>query len=134
MGNVTLYVSDPTASSGRRSSRRSWARSPAGDTHPLRRRRTPAGNVSRRTPPLRAVPVLAGKSLTEAATALGAASFTLGSVTETIEPTVPPGTVVEPAGIRLALASSPIDIVVARGVTAPQTRLALSIAGSSGSP
>jgi hypothetical protein len=89
-----------------------------------------AGNVSVPTAPLRALPDLASMTLAEATAALGAAGFTVGGVTEATATTAPPGTVVEPAGIQLALASSAIDLVIARGTTAPQTRLAFSVAGS----
>jgi hypothetical protein len=89
-----------------------------------------AGNVSPQTAPLRALPLLAGKTLAEATSALGAAGFAVGNVAEIATAAVPPGTVVEPAGLRLALASSAIDLVVARAATAPQMRLAFSIAGS----
>ena len=131
IGNVTLYVNgEPYREFGPTEFERSWARSPPATRAASRwRRRTrPATSAARRRRFGRCRCSPASRSPRRRA--LGAAWFTLGSVTETIEPTVPPGTVVEPAGIRLALASSPIDIVVARGVTAPQTRLAFSIAGS----
>jgi hypothetical protein len=89
-----------------------------------------AGNKSRQTPPLRAVPPLAGRTLSDARSALGASGFTVGTVRETTATTAPPGTVVAPADVRLALAGTPVDLVVARGAAAPETRLAFSIAAS----
>ena len=102
----------------------------AGDTRSFTlAQRDAAGNVSRQTASLRAVPVLAGKSLVEATAALGAAGFTVGVVTETAA-AVPAGTVVEPSTTRFALAPSAVDLVISRGTGAPQTRLALSVAGA----
>ena len=102
----------------------------AGDTRSFTlAQKDAAGNISRQTAPLRAVPVLAGKSLLEATAALGAAGFTVGTVTEAAA-AVPPGTVVEPSTTRFALAPSAVDLVVARNTTAPQTRLSFSVAGS----
>ena len=57
-----------------------------------------AGNVSRQTAALRALPVLAGMTLAEATAALGAAGFAVGNVTESTTALVVPGTVVEPVG------------------------------------
>jgi hypothetical protein len=74
------------------------------------------------------VPPLADLTLSGARAALEAAGFTVGTVTETTATTALPGTVVAPAGIRLELAGTPIDLVVARSGSAPQTRLALTIA------
>ena len=103
----------------------------AGDTRSFTlAQKDAAGNVSRQTAPLRAVPALAGKSLAEATAALGAAGFTVGTVTEAPNGIVAPGTVVQPAVITFALASTPIHLVVASATTAPQTRLAFSVAGS----
>jgi hypothetical protein len=76
------------------------------------------------------VPQLTGKSLADATAALGAAGFALGSVREEPIATVAPGTVVGPAELRLALESSAIDLVVARGVASPETKLVFSVAGS----
>ena len=89
-----------------------------------------AGNVSRQTLALRMVPQLTGKSLEEATAALAAAGFTLGRVVEEPNGTVLPGTVIGPANLRLALESSAIDLVVARGVTSPEAKLVFSVAGS----
>ena len=75
------------------------------------------------------MPVLAGKSLAEAAAALGAAGFTVGTVTEVAADRAP-GTVVEPATTRFVLAPSAIDLVISVGTAAPQTRLVLSVAGA----
>ena len=41
-----------------------------------------------------------------------------------------PGTVVGPTDLTLALESSAIDLVVARGVASPETKLVFSVAGS----
>jgi hypothetical protein len=87
-----------------------------------------AGNLSARTPPLRAVPRLAGLGLAEAQAALHAAGFSVGSVTEAAVPAGAPGGIVAPNGVRLELAGTPIDLVVARG-RAPQTRLAFTVGG-----
>jgi hypothetical protein len=89
-----------------------------------------AGNVSPQTAPLRAVPPLAGTSLIAATAALGAAGFTVGTVREQLTNTVAPGTVIEPRNLRLALASTPIDLVVARGTAAPETRLVFAVTAS----
>ena len=89
-----------------------------------------AGNSSRHTRALRAVPQLTGKGLEEATAALGAAGFVLGRVLEAPIATVVPGTVIGPADLKLALESSAIDLVVARGVTSAETKLVFSVAGS----
>ena len=132
IGNVLLYVNGESYREfGPTEFEAKLGAFAAGDTRSFTlAQKDAAGNVSPQTAPLRAVPPLAGKSLAEATAALGAAGFTVGSVREADVATVPPGTVVEPAAIQFALASSPIDLVVSRGTTAPQTRLALSVAGS----
>jgi hypothetical protein len=76
------------------------------------------------------VPQLAGKGLADATAALVAAGFVLGRVVEEPSATALPGTVLGPSELRLALESTEIDLVVARGVTAPETKLVFSVAGS----
>jgi hypothetical protein len=77
------------------------------------------------------VPQVAGRSLESASGALAAAGFEVGAVREQTTALVAPGTVIAPTGVRLALESAAIDLVVARspGVSA-QTKLAFSVAGS----
>ena len=132
IGNVLMFVNgEPYREFGPTEFEAKLGAFVAGDTRSFTLvQRDAAGNVSGHTAPLRAVPTVAGKSLDEAIAALGAAGFTVGDVSETTITSAPPGTVVEPAGVRLALASSPINLVVSRGTTAPQTRLAFSVAGS----
>jgi hypothetical protein len=89
-----------------------------------------AGNISPQTPRLRAVPPLGGVTLERARAALGAAGFAVGKVTEVTSPTAVPGTVVAPADARLEFTTTPIDLAVARGAAAPQTRLAFSVAAA----
>jgi hypothetical protein len=89
-----------------------------------------AGNASGQTRALRVVPQLTGKSLEDATAALGASGFALGSVREEPLATVVPGTVIGPVGLSLALESSAIDLVVARGVASPETKLVFSVAGA----
>ncbi len=90
--------------------------------------RDAAGNSSGHTEVLRAVPVLAGKSLDQAAAVLRDAGFAVGGVrTQSVAGAVP-GTVIAPAGIQLAVQSSRIDLVVARATTDPQTKLVFSVA------
>ena len=99
MGNVTLYVNgEPYGEFGptelskagcvRRRRRRNFGACAEGRA---------AGNVSPDRPATGRA-CARRQSLAEATAALGAASFTLGSVTETIEPTVPPRTVVRARG------------------------------------
>jgi hypothetical protein len=89
-----------------------------------------AGNLSPQSESLRAVPYVVGRSLAQASAALSAAGFRLGEVREEATATVAPGTVVGPRQLRLAAESSEIDLVVARGATAPQTRLVFSVTGA----
>ncbi|HEY8102924.1 MAG TPA: Ig-like domain-containing protein, partial [Gaiellaceae bacterium] len=90
-----------------------------------------AGNRSPQTPPLRAVPELAGRGLAEATAALAAAGFSVGSVREETSALYAPGTVIDPADLRLAVESTAIDLVIARSPgTSPQTRLIFAVAGS----
>jgi hypothetical protein len=132
IGNVLLYVNgEGYREFGPTEFEAKLGAFAAGDTRSFTlAQRDAAGNLSRQTAPLRAVPELAGKSLEAATAALGAAGFRVGSVRERADSTVPPGTVLEPTGIRLALASTAVDLVVARGTPAPETRLAFSVAGS----
>ncbi len=132
LGNVVLYVNgEPYREFGPTEFEAKLGAFVAGDSRSFTlAQKDAAGNVSRQTAPLRAVPPLAGKTLEEAAAALGAAGFTVGDVRRTTAALVPPGTVVEPATTQFALASSRIDLVVARDATAPQTRLAFSVAAS----
>ena len=89
-----------------------------------------AGNASAPSAALRAVPPVAGRSLADARALLGAAGFAPGSVREVASATAIPGTVLEPAQPLLALLSTQIDLVVARGTVAPQTQLAFSVAAA----
>ena len=90
-----------------------------------------AGNTSGPSRTLRVVPQLTGMGLAQATAALRAAGFTLGRVLEDSTATVAPGTVVGPTGLKLALESSSIDIVVARGSGgSPETKLVFSVASS----
>ena len=66
----------------------------------------------------------------EATAALGAAGFVARPRARGPIATVVPGTVVGPAGLRLALESSAVDLVVARGVASPETKLVFSVAGT----
>jgi hypothetical protein len=92
------------------------------------RERDAAGNVSVETPRLRTLPPLAGKTLAEAQSALGGRGFRVGTVTERVS-SAPPGTVIEPAGIALAVEGSAVPLVVAAGATPGQARLVFSVAG-----
>ncbi|MGH3071841.1 MAG: beta strand repeat-containing protein [Gaiellaceae bacterium] len=132
LGNVVLYVNgEGYREFGPTEFEAKLGAFAAGDTRSFTlAQKDAAGNMSAQTAPLRAVPQLAGRSLADATAALGAAGFAVGGIREQAAATVPPGTVIEPSGIRLALASTPIDLVVARGTPAPQTRLAFSVAGS----
>ena len=133
LGNVVMFVNgEPYREFGPTEFEAKLGAFAAGDTRSFTLvQKDAAGNVSAHTAPLRAVPRARRQvARTRRRAALGAAGFTVGTVRETTASSAPPGTVVEPAGIQLALASSPIDLVVSRGTTAPQTRLALSVAGS----
>jgi hypothetical protein len=88
-----------------------------------------AGNLSPQTAPLKALPQLAGLTQAQAAAALAAAGFSVGAVTEETGTGAPAGTVVTPAGVRLALEGSAVDLGVAVG-GAPTTRLVFQVAGS----
>ena len=131
IGNVLLYVNgEPYRWFGPTEFEAKLGPFTPGDTRSFTlAQKDAAGNISGQTAPLRAVPVLAGKSLAEATAALGAAGFTVGTVTEAAA-TVPPGTVVEPSTTRFAVVPNAIDLIVAASTTAPQTRLAFSVAGS----
>ena len=135
MGNVTLYVNgEPYGEFGPTEFEAKLGAFAAGDTRSFTlAQKDAAGNVSRQTPPLRAVPVLAGKSLTEAPRRSVPLRSPSAASPRRSSRRCPRGRSSSPRGSG-SRASSPIDIVVARGVTAPQTRLAFSIAGSSGSP
>ncbi|HUP31656.1 MAG TPA: PASTA domain-containing protein, partial [Gaiellaceae bacterium] len=89
-----------------------------------------AGNASAHTQTLRAVPVLAGKSVEQATAELAAAGFGVGRVHETLIPGSVTGTIVEPAGMHLAVEASTIDLVVAIATGVPQTRLVFAVAGA----
>ena len=84
IGNVLLYVNgEPYREFGPTEFEAKLGPFTPGDTRSFTlAQKDAAGNVSRQTAPLRAVPVLAGKSLAEATAALGAAGFTVGTVTE----------------------------------------------------
>ena len=132
LGNLLLFVNgEPYREFGPTEFEAKLGAFSAGDTRSFTLvQKDAVGNASAHTAPLRAVPALAGKSLDEARAALGAAGFTIGDVRETTATNAPAGTVVEPAGMTLALVSSPVDLVLSRGTAAPQTRLALSVTGS----
>ena len=132
LGNVVLFVNgEPYRNFGPTELEAKLGAFAAGDTRTFTLvQLDAAGNTSRQTRALRAVPQLTGKSLDEATAALGAAGFALGRVLEEPIATVVPGTVVGPADLKLALESSAIDLVVARGVASPETKLVFSVAGS----
>jgi len=92
------------------------------------RERDAAGNQSALTPGLRALPELAGKSLAEAQRALAARGFKIGAVSEKPS-TAEPGTVIEPAGVALALEGSSVKLVVAAGARA-QTKFVFGAVGT----
>jgi hypothetical protein len=89
-----------------------------------------AGNKSVLTPVLRAVPSVVGLGVEAARAALAERGFRVGTVREEIVPTVAAGTVVGPAGLTMAVESSPIDLVVARGEAAAQTKFVLQVASA----
>ena len=89
-----------------------------------------AGNKSAPSVVLRAVPSVVGLGVDAARAALAERGFQLGAVHEEVVPTVAAGTVVGPAGIVMAAESTPIDLVVARGTAAPQTKFALQVASA----
>ncbi len=89
-----------------------------------------AGNKSAATPVLRLVPTVAGLGVEAAHAALTVRGFELGTVREEIVPTVAAGTVVGPAGLSMAVESTPIDLVVARGATAVPTKFVLQVASA----
>ena len=128
IGNIVLYVNDePYREFGPTEYEAKLGAFSAGDTRSFTLvQKDAAGNVSPRTAPLRAVPVLAGKTLAEATAALRAAGFTIGHVTDAVA-AAPAGVVVEPATTRFALAAGTVDLVVSLGPAAPQTRLAFSV-------
>jgi hypothetical protein len=72
-----------------------------------------AGNNSAETSPLRRVPLLEGKTLDGAQSALGAAGFKLGHVTQ--GGVGQPGTITAPTNLLLAEVGTPIDVTVAPG-------------------
>jgi len=132
LGNVVLFVNgEPYRNFGPTEYEAKLGAFAAGDTRTFTLAQVDAaGNTSRQTRGLRAVPSLAGKSLADATASLGAAGFALGRVLEQPIASVVPGTVVGPAHLRLALESSAIDLVVARAVASPETKLVFSITGS----
>jgi hypothetical protein len=90
-----------------------------------------AGNRSGHTQALRAIPQVFGRGLEDAAVLLATAGFSVGTVREETNALHAPGTVIGPSKVRLAVASTPIDLVVARAPgTAPQTRLVFSVTGA----
>ena len=131
IGNVLLYVNgEPYRWFGPTEFEAKLGPFTPGDTRSFTlAQKDAAGNVSGQTAPLRAVPVLAGKSLAEAAAALGAAGFTVGTVTRPRRPCLPaPSSSRPPPGSPSHRARSTSSL--AAGTTAPQTRLAFSVAGS----
>jgi hypothetical protein len=74
-----------------------------------------AGNTSAPTAPLRAVPSLAGRPLTDVISALGAAGFRVGTIVEGTTGT--PGTVTGPNNLVLAQPGTTIDLTVAPGTS-----------------
>ena len=132
LGNVVLFVNgEPYRNFSPSEHEAKLGAFAAGDTRSFTLVQVDAaGNSSRHTRALRAVPQLTGKGLEEATAALGAAGFVLGRVLEAPIATVVPGTVIGPADLKLALESSAIDLVVARGVTSAETKLVFSVAGS----
>ena len=89
-----------------------------------------AGNKSILTPVLRAVPSVTGLGVDAARAALAERGFRLGQVREEIVPTVAAGTVVAPAALTMAVESSAIDLVVARGTAAARTKFVLQVASA----
>ena len=89
-----------------------------------------AGNKSAPTTVLRAVPNVAGLGVEAARAALAERGFALGRVREQIVPTVAAGTVVGPTGLQMAIESSEIDLVVARGTAPGQTKFVLQVASA----
>ncbi len=88
-----------------------------------------AGNRSRPSESLRAVPNVAGLGLEQAAAALAKRGFKVGTVRKVFAPRLAPGTVVAPIGVSLAVESTPIDLVVSRD-GAPQTKLVFQAAAA----
>ncbi|MGH3105160.1 MAG: Ig-like domain-containing protein, partial [Gaiellaceae bacterium] len=88
-----------------------------------------AGNVSAETRRLRALPALVGKTLSEAQAALNDRGFAVGTVTE--QPSsAPPGTVIEPSGVTLAVEGTPVSLVVAAAGFTAQAKLAFKVVGT----
>ena len=82
-----------------------------------------AGNSSPPSAALRAVPVLAGKSLEQAAAALAASGFALGTVSEeAVAAVVARNGRPADRAARSPLAATAIDLVVARGALRPRRR------------
>jgi hypothetical protein len=92
------------------------------------RERDAAGNQSAETPRLRALPQIAGNTLAEAQRALAGKGFKIGAVSEKPSP-AEPGTVIEPAGVTLALEGSAVELVVAAGAAA-HTRFVFGAVGT----
>jgi hypothetical protein len=76
------------------------------------------GVESAPTPALRVLPPLAGASQTDAAQALTARGFTVGTLTAVAAPGQPAGTVVGPTGVQLQLEGSAVDLQIASGTIA----------------
>jgi hypothetical protein len=89
-----------------------------------------AGNQSAESVQLRAVPTLAGRTLSEAEAALAERGFSVGAVRE--EPsTALPGTVIEPTGMLVAATGSAVDLVVAAGAEqVADSRLVFGVVGT----
>ena len=132
LGNVTLYVNGESYREfGPTEFEAKLGPFVAGDTRTFTlAQRDAAGNMGPQTTALRAVPTLVGLTLADARTALAAAGFTVGTVGEATGTTAPPGTVVAPMRIQLALEGTAIDLVLAGVGPAAQTQLAFTVAGA----
>ena len=83
-----------------------------------------SGNTSADTT-LRAVPPLAGRPLTDVESALVSAGFRIGDIVEGSTGTT--GTVTEPSNLLLAAAGDAIDLTVAPGTIAANTKFVFSV-------
>ena len=134
LGNVILFVNgEPYREFGPTEFEAKLGAFAAGDTRSFTLvQKDAAGNVSAHTAPLRAVPAARRQVARrgDAQRSAPPASRSAPSARATVDDRA--------AGHRRRagrhpaspLASSPIDLVVSRGTTAPQTRLAFSVAGS----
>ncbi|MHB8643094.1 MAG: OmpL47-type beta-barrel domain-containing protein [Gaiellaceae bacterium] len=87
-----------------------------------------AGNVSDASQSVRVLPDLTGMNEEQARAALIQRGFAVGTVVTVNAPSIVPGTIASPTGLKLAPANIPVDLSVSGA--APATKLAFNVVGT----